>query len=140
ASCRSPPSGRSSQRGRKIVGRRSDIPCSTSACVAASSSARPCHSAEKGGPARAQGTESSQTRRWREVDSNHRSRPAIATELRYVRARCVPTANGCQFHTAPVKWPNQLQLRLASNREKLGGKAMTEKTVRPHSVLRRTML
>jgi hypothetical protein len=80
------------------------------------------------------------THRWREVDSNHRSRPAIATELRYVRARCVATANGCQFHTAPVKWPNQLQLRLASNQEKLGGKAMTEKTVRPHSVLRRTML
>src|SRR6516162_3941863 len=51
------------------------------------------------------GTDGSRTLCWREVDSNHRSRPAIATELRYVRARCVPTANGCQFHTAPVKWP-----------------------------------
>jgi len=40
------------------------------------------------------------TRRWREVDSNHRSRPAIATEL---RAGVRPTACGCQFYGAPVK-------------------------------------
>src|SRR5260370_1677062 len=49
-------------------------------------------------------------------------------------------ANECQFHAAPVEWPRSAAAPAGSNQEKLGGDAMTEKTVRPHSVLRRTML
>ena len=72
---------------RKIVGHRSDI----SLLDLGPRSRRPVLTAvplggERGASSRS-GTESSQTRRWREVDSNHRYRPAIATEL---QARCVP--------------------------------------------------
>jgi hypothetical protein len=49
-------------------------------------------------------------------------------------------ANECQVHAAPVEWPRSAAAPAGSNQEKLGGDAMTEKTVRPHSVLRRTML
>src|SRR5580693_8303931 len=49
-------------------------------------------------------------------------------------------ANECQVHAAPVEWPRSAAAPAGSNQEKLGGKAMTEKTVRPHSVLRRRML
>ena len=48
--------------------------------------------------------------------------------------------NECQFHAAPVEWARSAAAPAGSNQEKLGGDAMTEKTVRPHSVLRRTML
>src|SRR5260370_25835699 len=49
-------------------------------------------------------------------------------------------ANECQFHAAPVEWSRSAAAPAGSNQEKLGGDAMTEKTVRPHSVLRRPML
>ena len=48
-----------------------------------------------------------------------------------------PAANECQFPAAPIEWPRSAA---GSNQEKFGGKAMTEKTVRCRSVLRRTML
>jgi hypothetical protein len=51
-----------------------------------------------------------------------------------------PAANECQFPAAPVEWPRSAAAPAGSNQEKFGGKAMTEKTVRCRSVLRRTML
>jgi hypothetical protein len=51
-----------------------------------------------------------------------------------------PAANECQFQAAPVEWPRSAAAPADSNQEKFGGKAMTEKTVRCRSVLRRTML
>src|SRR5437868_4955278 len=40
----------------------------------------------------------------------------------------------------PVEWSRSAAASADLNEEKLGGKVMSEKTVRPHSVLRRTML
>ena len=51
-----------------------------------------------------------------------------------------PAADECHFTAAAVEWPRSVAASAGSNQEKLGGDAMTEKTVRPHSVLRRTML
>ncbi len=51
-----------------------------------------------------------------------------------------PPANGCQFHAVLVEWRRSAAAPVGSNQEKLGGKAMTEKTIRSRSVLRRTML
>jgi hypothetical protein len=49
------------------------------------------------------GTDGSQTRCWREQDSNHRSRPRDLNRLRPSRAQCLPTAKRCQVHTTPVE-------------------------------------
>jgi hypothetical protein len=53
------------------------------------------------GPFGAMVSGSHRTRRWRKADSNHRSRPAIATEWRHLRARCLPDAKGTPVPIRP---------------------------------------